>query len=237
MPRNVKGRSADGRSTRWDEHRDQRRLGFVTAAVAAIDRHGPEASVASIAEEAGVSKPVLYRYFSDKAELEAAVGTVLAEQVLDRMVTPLLDPSSPIRARVAAAVDGYLTAIAEHPQVFLLLVRHRVDGSDPLADGKERIATTFARVIGDGLRHLGVDAAGAEPWAHGLVGLGLSTGEWWLARNTMSQDAVAGYLTEFIWHAFEGICEEYGVPLTALDATTDSAAVDAAVPITKGRRR
>lgn len=237
MPRNVKGRSADGRSTRWQEHRDQRRQELVTAAVAAIDLHGPEASVASIAEEAGVSKPVIYRYFADKAELEAAVGTLLAEQVLERMVAPLLDPATPIRARVAAAVDAYLGSIAEHPQVFLLLVRHRVDGSDPLADGKERIATTFARVIGDGLRHLGVDAAGAEPWAHGLVGLGLSTGEWWVARRTMSQAAAAAYLTEFVWHAFEGICQEYGVPLTALDTTTERTDDDAAVPITKGRRR
>ena len=61
-----------------------------------------------------------------------------------------------------------------------------------------------------GLR-LGVDAGGAEPWAHGLVGLGLSTGEWWLTRRTMSRSAVATYLSSFVWHALEGISQSYGV--------------------------
>ncbi|KQY63540.1 MULTISPECIES: TetR/AcrR family transcriptional regulator [unclassified Nocardioides] len=229
MTRPVKG-SADGRTTRWDAHRDQRRADFVAAAVASIDRHGPDVGIAAIAEEAGVSKPVLYRYFSDKAELHAEVGSWAAQQVLDRIVPALLT-DAPIRDKVARGVDGYLSTIAEHPQVFLLLVRHRSDGNDPLADGKQRIATTFARILGDTLRHLGVDAAGAEPWSHGLVGLGLSTGEWWLTRETMSREAVARYLTAFVWHAFEGISQEYGVPLTALDTPSKRP-----TPITKGRR-
>ena len=45
------------------------------AAVAAIDEHGASASIAQIAEAAGMSKPVLYRYFSDKDDLYRAVGT------------------------------------------------------------------------------------------------------------------------------------------------------------------
>ena len=47
--------------------------------------------------------------------------------------------------------------------------------------------------------------------AHGLVGLGLSTGEWWLRRRTMSRAAVSRHLSMFIWHAFEGIAREHGV--------------------------
>ena len=40
------------------------------------------------------------------------------------------------------------------------------------------------------MRELGVDTGGAEPWAQALVGMGLSTGEWWLERQTMSRAAV-----------------------------------------------
>lgn len=229
MTRKVKAPQAtDGRTTRWDDHRDQRRAVLVEAAVAAIDEHGADASIAQIAAAAGVSKPVLYRYFADKDELHAAVGSWGAQQVLDHVIPPLLT-DLPIRERVARGVDGYLEVIAEHPHLFQLVVRHRTDAKDPLADGRQGIASAFARVIGDGMRHLGVDAAGAEPWAHGLVGLGLSTGEWWLDRRTMSQAAVARYLTEFVWHAFEGIATEYGVPLTSLDAPAE-----AATPIRKG---
>ncbi|KRF17643.1 hypothetical protein ASG90_04555 [Nocardioides sp. Soil797] len=231
MTRKVKSPGpSDGRTTRWDEHRDQRRATLIEAAVSAIDEHGAGANIAQIAATAGVSKPVLYRYFADKDELHAAVGSWGAQQVLDRVIPPLLT-DLPIRERIAVSVDGYLAVIAEHPALFQLVVHHRTDAKDPLADGRKTITSTFARVIGDGLRHLGVDAAGAEPWAHGLVGLGLSTGEWWLGRQTMSQEAVGRYLTEFIWHAFEGIAEEYGVPLSTLDAPPP-----AATPIRRGHK-
>ena len=94
--------------------------------------------------------------------------------------------------------------------MFFLLVEHP-SNEDPLADGKEMVAATISRTLGDALRDLGVDAAGAEPWAHGLVGLGLSTGEWWLRRRTMSRAAVSRYLSSFVWNAFEGIARENGV--------------------------
>ncbi len=201
----------DGRSARWDGHRETRREELVEAAVAAIDEHGPSASIAQVAASAGVSKPVLYRYFADKDDLYAAVGAWGAEQVLEALL-PVLLGEDPVRRRVERGCAAYLDLIAQHPQVFLLLVEHRSSG-DPLADGKELVAATIARTLGDALRDLGVDAAGAEPWAHGLVGLGLATGEWWLRRRTMSRTAVSRYLSSFVWHAFEGIAEEHGVAI------------------------
>jgi AcrR family transcriptional regulator len=205
----------DGRRTRWREHRESRREQLVLAAVAAIDRHGPTVSIGQIAAEAGVSKPVLYRHFTDKDDIHTAVGQWGATLVLERLLPPLLS-DQPVRARVSAAVDAYLATIEEHPSVFLLLVRHRVGADvDPLADGKAGIASMLARVLGDSLRELGVDAGGAEPWAHGLVGLGLATGEWWLDRRTMSRSHVGAYLSDFVWHALEGVAAGYGVRLDA----------------------
>ena len=207
----------DGRSTRWSAHREARRAELVEAAVAAIDRLGPTASVEDIAAAASVSKPVLYRYFSDKADLHAAVGAYGADLVLERLA-PALVADGTLRERVDLACDSYLALLDEHPNVFLLLVQNRVGGDqDPLADGKLAIAAAIARVMGDTLRSLGVDAGGAEPWAHGLVGLGLSTGEWWLTRRTMSRAAVSAYLSSFVWHALEGISRSYGVRLDAAD--------------------
>jgi AcrR family transcriptional regulator len=131
MAPKVKG---DGRATRWDTHRDQRRGELVQAAVRAIDQHGPDVTIADIAAEAGVSKPVLYRYFADKDELHAAVGMWGADEVLAGMI-PALQSDAPVQERVARAVDAYLTTLEEHPQVFLLLVRHR--GSDPLLAARQ----------------------------------------------------------------------------------------------------
>ena len=203
----------DGRSTRWSAHREARRAELVESAVGAIDRYGPTATVEDIASVASVSKPVLYRYFSDKADLYAAVAAYGADLVMERL-TPALVAEGTLRERVDLACDAYLALLEEHPNVFLLLVQNRVIGDrDPLADGKLAIAAAITRVMGDTLRALNVDAGGAEPWAHGLVGLGLSTGEWWLTRRTMSRTAVSAYLSSFVWHALEGISHSYGVQI------------------------
>ncbi len=139
------------------------------------------------------------------------MGAWGAGVVLERLL-PALTADGSVEERVRIGCEAYLAAIEEHPNVFLLLVAYRVEGdTDPLADGKAAIAAAMARVMGDTLRDLGVDSAGAEPWAHGLVGLGLSTGEWWLSRRTMSRAAVTTYLSEFVWHAFEGIAHSHGV--------------------------
>ena len=207
----------DGRSTRWSAHREARRAELVEAAVAAIDKLGPLAGIEDIATASAVSKPVLYRYFSDKADLHAAVGAYGASLVLERLM-PALVAEGTLQERVGLACDSYLATIEEHPNVFLLLVQHRVGGDvDPLADGKAAISAAIAVVMGDALRSLGVDAGGAEPWAHGLVGLGLSTGEWWLTRRTMSRSAVSSYLSSFVWHALQGITQSYGVAIRETD--------------------
>jgi AcrR family transcriptional regulator len=221
MPPKVK---SDGRTTRWDDHRTQRRAEFVQAAVRTIDTVGPDASIADMAAEAGVSKPVLYRYFADKGELHAAVGAWGAELILERVIAAVLSPVT-AQDRVTAGVTAYIDTIAEHPQVFLLLSRQHANGVDPLADGKSLIATKLARILGDVLRQLGGDAGAAEPWAYGVVGIGAEVGQWWLERRTMSRAAVIGYLGQFIWHALSGAAEEYGVQLSSLDPQANVAPI------------
>ena len=162
-----------------------------------------------VADEAEVSVGSLYRYFSDKDDLYRAVGQWGAEQVIERLV-PALVATGSMRDRVYAGCDAYLEYLDEHPQVFLLLVEHR-SSDDPLADGKDQLATTFAKLMGDTLRRLNVDAGGAEPWAHGVIGMGLAVGEWYLRRDIMSSEATAQYLASFIWHAFSGFAADNGV--------------------------
>ena len=68
------GQASDARKHRWTSHRDQRRREFVDAALRVLDSDGPELLMDAVAAEAGVSKPVLYRYFSDKAALIDALA-------------------------------------------------------------------------------------------------------------------------------------------------------------------
>jgi hypothetical protein len=72
--------------------------------------------------------------------------------------------------------------------------------------------------MGDTLRRLGVDAGGAEPWAHGVIGMSLAVGEWWLRRDVMSREAAAHYLASFLWNAFAGFAADNGVSLAGSSA-------------------
>ena len=58
----------DGRSTRWDPHRRERRLTIINAAIAAIEEYGPEALTAQIAD----SRLVMLNRCGHWAQLEHA---------------------------------------------------------------------------------------------------------------------------------------------------------------------
>lgn len=208
MPTRTTEPSPDGRSRRWATHRETRRAEFVAAAATAIERHGPDVHVDVIASTAGVSKPVLYRYFADKDDLLAATAQTAALGIVEA-VTEVLDSDLGPRQTIAAAVTAYLAEVEQHRNLFLLVVRHRpATGDDPLALGRSAAAAVLARRLGDGLRLAGIDPGGAQLWAHAIVGLCVSSAEWWLQQSDLPRQDLAEQLTGFIWHALEGLSRD-----------------------------
>jgi AcrR family transcriptional regulator len=207
------GPAADARRDRWSAHRAQRRREFVDAALRVLEAQGPELLMESVATEAGVTKPVLYRYFSDKAALVEALAERGSEILLERLM-PAIGTEGPVLARIRDGVAAYFAVIDEHPNLYWLLARRaRTEGldGDPVERDKELIATALTRVIGDHARAFGMDSGGAEPWAYGITGLVQSTGEWWLQRRPMSRAHVVEYVTQLLWAAFSGLLRSAGI--------------------------
>jgi AcrR family transcriptional regulator len=207
-------RETDGRKGRWAGHREQRRSELTAAAVAAIRELGPEVGMDAIATHAGVSKPVLYRYFADKSELWLAVGQEAAGMVLDAIV-PAVANVREERAVIAAAIDAYLAHIEADTNLYRFVVhqpdvpRHR----DVVADVVDTVASGLARILGDRLRARGLDAGAAIPWAYGVVGYVQSVGDWWLRRQQpISREALGDYLTTFLWGGVAGIRHAADIP-------------------------
>jgi AcrR family transcriptional regulator len=227
-PEDTPPRPRDARRDRWTAHRAQRRQEFVAAALRVLARHGPELPMDAVAAEAGVTKPVLYRYFADKAALVRALGEHASALLQERLV-PALTADGPALARIRDGVGAYFAIIDENPELYWLLARRAGTDSSPgpgvAARQKELIATTLTAVYGDYLRSFGLDSGAAEPWAFGITGLVQSTGEWWLGRRSMSRPHVVDYVTQLVWWALTGVLRDAGI-------TADPAApVPAARPV------
>jgi len=190
----------------------------VLAAIAAIERHGPSLGMDDIAAEAGVTKPVIYRYFTDKADLYIAVGQEVANGLLESINAQLQGDRHP-KANVAAGIDAYLQIIENSPQVYRFVVHRpfldRPAGRDLVHDYEGLVAAAVARTLGEQLRAGGLDSGGAEPWAAGVVGCVRAAGEWWLDRQTMSRGDLTAYLVRLLWGGLESLHRE-GLPPPAL---------------------
>lgn len=214
-PVKGEGETADARRDRWSAHRAARRRDFLDAALHVLATQGPELPMDAVAAQAGVTKPVLYRYFSDKAALVQALGALGTELLLTRLL-PAINSDGPALPRVRDAVGAYFAVIDENPNLYWLLARQpAADGAPggPVDADKEFIAANLTAVIGDYLRTFGLDSGAAEPWAHGITGLVQSTGEWWLRRRSMSRRHVVEYVTELVWAALSGTLRHAGVPV------------------------
>lgn len=193
---------------------------MVQAAIQAVRTHGAGVSVAEIAAAAGITKPVLYRHFTDRADLQRAVGQQAAQMLLKKMA-PEFDPAREPAQLIRGLIDAFLAGIEEEPQLWRFVVHHPIEreaGAEIVEDARQQIARSLAMIIGERLRALGLDSGGAEAWAQGLVGMVHSAGDWWLERRTMSRAALTDYLTTLIWGGVSGVIAMADTPPVRMPA-------------------
>ena len=189
----------DARRAARLEHRTARREELVEAAVRVIRRDGPGASMEKIAAEAGVTKPILYRFFDDREGLGQAVAEQFATSLLAELQTSLSTGGGP-RELLAGTVDTYLAFIERDPNVYRFLVHgSHASAQSELAGFIRRVGQEVSLAVGEQLRAAGLDSGAAEPWAYGLVGMVHLAGDWWLDRRPMPRARLVEYLTTLVW--------------------------------------
>ncbi|MDQ0993029.1 TetR/AcrR family transcriptional regulator [Streptomyces sp. V3I7] len=136
---------------------EARRASLLDAALSLFAHRQPEdVSIDDVAEAAGVSRPLVYRYFpGGKQQLyEAALGSA-AEQLKQCFDEPRQGPLVP---RLARALDRYLAFVDEHDTGFSALLRGgsvvETSRTTALVDGVRRAAAEHI------LSHLGATDPG-----------------------------------------------------------------------------
>jgi AcrR family transcriptional regulator len=206
----------DGRSTRWDPHRKERRLAIITAAVDAIEEFGPNALTGQIARRAGVPRTHVYRHFEGKRALDLAVSGHIASQLGDQLRAALSRPGS-ARDIIRAGIGEHLGWIEAHPNLYRFLARHayavRSTGSPEADDAKAAFAAELTALIERYLRVLGVSAQPQQRMVVGIVGLVDATAAWWLERGDATRDELTTELTARVWLLISLSAAELGLDL------------------------
>ncbi|MEU6314890.1 TetR family transcriptional regulator [Streptomyces sp. NPDC047014] len=186
---------------------ERRRRELLEAADRVVLRDGPKASMNAIAAEAGITKPILYRHFGDKAGLYQALAVRHTDALLGSL-RAALDAPAERRRRVEATLDTYLAAIEARPQVYRFLMHPAEDShsaergfdvglhSAPLLRrlGEELAEVISERVdLGPGGERL------ARVWGHGIVGMMHAAGDWWLGERPCAREDLVTALTDLLW--------------------------------------
>lgn len=107
-----------------------------------------------IAEQVGVTKPLIYDYFGSKEGLLAATIERARHQLLDAVITAWgADPDASARQRVRGVITAFFRFVDEHEQSFALL---RTEGSliGEAAASVERIRQQTAKALAEGITML-----------------------------------------------------------------------------------
>lgn len=170
---------------------------LIDAAVRAVGKGGPAATMDDVANEADVSKPIVYRHIGDKAALTLALSEWLIDQIESATANAQANMNAP-RQRFRAAIHAYLATIDEHRNVFLF-VNTGGHTDDLFGRLVERSARGLVEVFEALRRSAGLDGAGARAWAYAIIGSLQVVATMWQRDRFQDLDPLADDLTRLMW--------------------------------------
>lgn len=155
--------------------------------------------MASIASEAGISKPILYRHFGDKSGLYQALAERHTRKLIEAIRAEFSRADS-IRARARTTIETYLTMISANPQLYRFLM-HRASAEDAATHSA---MSTMIRGVSRELAEMMIaegelaDRDRAGIWGHAVVGMVQTSGDWWLDHPDVPRGTVVESLMDLI---------------------------------------
>lgn len=212
----------DGRQSRWDQHKLERRALIIDAAIATLEETpaGEEIHVQTIAEKAGLGRSVVYRHFDDRADLDRAVQA-RALQLLREQLIPEVTLEGSIDDIILRILTAYVGWAAGHPVLHrIALTEQAGEAASVLESAIQEIADSVHGLFTLGAALVGVtlsedDQAALDPMIFGLVGQAVAATRHWLSRPTQepSVDVLADLMRQSVWFQVDGLAKARGVEL------------------------
>lgn len=183
-----------------------RRRALLDAADRVIRREGPQASMAAIAAEAGITKPILYRHFGDKSGLYQALADRHIRTVIKQLRREFARARTDLRTRARATIETYLDMISANLNLYRFLF-HRAGAEDRRTHSHMAgIVRSLGEELGAVIAADGTvsDPVRAQILGHAFVGMVQTTGDWWLEHHEVDRRQVVESLVEVVVAAMEG---------------------------------
>ncbi len=168
----------------------------------AVRLAGPDFSVDDVARSAGVSKTVIYRYFSDKDELiNAVLDRISAAILLPRLLGELSVDRADDRATLHAVVAAFVRLIEDEPALYRFAYAQagRSGRADLVAATEHQVAQALGRLMGERLAQAGRPEEPAMTWAYGVVGMVQLAAHWWAGTRLVGPAELVDQLTDLAY--------------------------------------
>ncbi|MBB4686046.1 AcrR family transcriptional regulator [Amycolatopsis jiangsuensis] len=186
--------------------RTERRAQLLTAAQRVFAENGyHSAAMDEIAEEAGVSKPVLYQHFPGKLDLYIALLESHVDDLVGR-VQGALDSTSDNRHRVPATVGAFFDFVNNDAGAFRMVFESDLRGEPAVQEAVDRATSASVEAITETITSdAGLDEDKARLLAVGLVGMSQVSARYWLQHNqSMSREEAVDLTANLAWRGIGG---------------------------------
>ncbi len=167
------------------------------------------AAMDDIAENAGVSKPVLYQHFPGKLDLYLALLDQAVEKVIDG-TRVALESTTDNKLRVAATMHAFFAYVSSEQGEFRLVFESDLTNEPAVRERIDRVTTECAGLIAHVIHDdTGLPDEQSRLLAVALVGMGEVSARFWLqdrlnGRDTIEQDVAAGLIAGLAWRGIRG---------------------------------
>jgi len=156
-------------------------------------------SVSDVAASAGVTKPVLYHHFASKRELYREVLRDVGARLHAAIEKATIDAPGP-RAQLERGIAAFFRFVSAEEAAFLLLFGAGTRRDEEFEQVASDIESAIGELVAARLAATGVDPAGTELTAFGVLGFAETVARRWLAAGRpVGPDTVAAMVSNVLW--------------------------------------
>jgi AcrR family transcriptional regulator len=165
-----------------------------------------ETTMAEIAEEAGVTKPVLYQHFASKRDLYTAMLEDIGGRLRAAVLEAAAGADSP-RQQVDAGFRAYVQFVEDDTEGFQILFSGTSRQDGEWAAITSAVEYSIAQGIAELIDVPGINARHRQAMAHGIIGLAEAMMRYWQSGHAegLDRDDLIHDLSTLAWGGLRGL--------------------------------